>query len=352
MAHELWAKGDAYEAYVGRWSRPVAARFLTWLAVPPGRRWLDVGCGTGALTGTILATATPAELTGIDPSIAFLTTAGSRLTLLPAASGPPSAATGPTGARTDPGTGADSAAASGLTSAGTGSGAGAGLCPVGAGAGSGARADSGSVVGAAGSRTGPEAASGAAQGAGPDTGPGARFVAGDARALPLRDAAVDVVVSGLALNFVPSPAAAVAEFARVTAPGGTVAAYVWDYADGMAMMRYFWEAATTLDPSAAALDEGRRMSICSPAALSALWSAAGLTAVTTRPIDTTAVFADFDDYWTPFLGGTGPAPSYVASLPTDHRDALRDLLRTRLPRAADGSIPLLARALAIRGTTI
>jgi SAM-dependent methyltransferase len=258
MVHELWARGDAYEAYVGRWSRPVAARFVAWLAVPPGRRWLDVGCGTGALTGTVLSAAAGSQVTGVDPSRAFLAVARDRL--------------------------------------------------------------------------------------------GPRFAAGDARALPLPSAAVDAVVSGLALNFVPSPATAVAEFARVAAPGGTVAAYVWDYADGMAMMRHFWDAATSLDPAAAALDEGRRDSVCSTAALGRLWTAAGLTAVTTRAIDTTAVFAGFDDYWTPFLGGTGPAPSYVASLPADHRDALRDLLRTRLAPAPDGSIPLLARALAVKGT--
>ncbi|WP_327005511.1 methyltransferase domain-containing protein [Dactylosporangium sp. NBC_01737] len=266
MANEVWARGDAYEAYVGRWSRPVAARFLDWLAVPPGRRWLDVGCGTGALTGTVLAAAAPAEVTGVDASEAFLALARSRLT--------------------------DRSAARFA----------------------------------------------------------ARFIAGDARALPVPDASADVVVSGLTLNFVPEPATAVAEFARAVAPGGLVAAYVWDYADGMAMMRHFWDAATSLDPAAAALDEGRRFSICSTGALSGLWSAAGLSGVTTRPIDTTAVFVDFDDYWTPFLGGTGPAPGYVASLSEEHRATLRDLLRERLPRAADGSIPLLARALAVRGT--
>ncbi|MEV4137058.1 methyltransferase domain-containing protein [Dactylosporangium sp. NPDC049742] len=387
MAHELWAKGDAYEAYVGRWSRPVAAHFLTWLAVPPGRRWLDAGCGTGALTGTILTTATPAQLTGLDPSTAFLTTASSRLTPPPVTS-PTSAPLDRGSSEAVPGAGSNAASGAGpgaglgadaVSGAALGRGGPAAVSGAGSSAASGASPgvglDTGTVPGAALGRAGSgaalnsagsEAGSGAGAGSDAARGPagagaawvagagvasGARFVAGDAQALPLADAAVDVVVSGLALNFVPSPAAAVAEFARVTAPGGTVAAYVWDYADGMAMMRYFWEAAATLDPAAAELDEGRRMSICSPAALSALWSAAGLTAVTTRPIDTTAVFADFDDYWTPFLGGTGPAPSYVASLPTDHRDALRDLLRTRLPHTADGSIPLLARALAIRGTT-
>jgi SAM-dependent methyltransferase len=306
MTRDLWAGGDAYEAYVGRWSRPVAALFVPWLAVPPGRRWLDVGCGTGALTGTVLATAAPAEVTGIDPSQAFLTTAKSRLTT--GSTAPPTTGAAQTSGSTVPLV-TDAAQTSGST------------VPL--------------TTGAAGQTA---------------AGSTVRLVAGDARALPVSDAAVDAVVSGLALNFVPGPAAAVAEFARVVAPGGVVAAYVWDYADGMAMMRHFWDAATSLDPAAAALDEGRRHSICSTGALSDLWSGAGLSDVTTRPIDTTAVFTDFDDYWSPFLGGTGPAPTYVAGLPAEHRDELRDLLRARLPKATDGSIQLLTRALAVRGT--
>jgi 2-polyprenyl-3-methyl-5-hydroxy-6-metoxy-1,4-benzoquinol methylase len=50
----VWAAGDAYEPYVGRWSRPVASQFLRWLDLSAGLRWLDVGCGTGALTETVL----------------------------------------------------------------------------------------------------------------------------------------------------------------------------------------------------------------------------------------------------------------------------------------------------------
>jgi SAM-dependent methyltransferase len=75
----MWDGGDAYERYVGRWSRPVAVEFLRWLAVPPGRTWLDVGCGTGALTETVLAHARPSAVTGVDPSAAFLELARQRV---------------------------------------------------------------------------------------------------------------------------------------------------------------------------------------------------------------------------------------------------------------------------------
>lgn len=258
MVRDVWAAGDAYEAYVGRWSRRVAEAFLHRLDVPSGARWLDAGCGTGALTAAILATEDPAEVVGVDPSEGFLTTARARI-------------------------------------------------------------DDGRAT----------------------------FLAGDAQALPLPDNRVDAVVTGLVLNFVPDPGAAVAEFVRVTVPGGTTAAYVWDYAEGMGMMRQFWDAAALHDPAAA--DEGPRFPLCRPEPLRRLWDAAGLHDPTVTAIEVPTVFADFDDYWTPFLGGQGPAPAYVMSLPEDERAALRELLRARLPARPDGSIPLTARAWAIWG---
>src|SRR5437867_11676063 len=69
---DVWASGAAYEPYVGRWSRLVAREFLAWLALPPRQRWLDVGCGTGALSATILAHAAPGEVVGIDPSAGYV----------------------------------------------------------------------------------------------------------------------------------------------------------------------------------------------------------------------------------------------------------------------------------------
>src|SRR5712691_5265323 len=68
----VWAEGAAYEPYVGRWSRPVAREFVAWLAIPPSSRWLDVGCGTGALSETILRHANPAEIHGVDLSDGYL----------------------------------------------------------------------------------------------------------------------------------------------------------------------------------------------------------------------------------------------------------------------------------------
>ncbi|KOX16216.1 methyltransferase [Saccharothrix sp. NRRL B-16348] len=260
MADEVWAVGEAYEAYVGRWSAPVARRFLRGLDVPAGRRWLDVGCGPGALTTAVLKLADPAEVVGVDPSEGFLATAKHRV------------------------------------------------------------AD-----------------------------PRAAFHVGDARSLPLPDRAFDAVVSGLALNFVPDPVRAVAECTRVAAPGAVVAAYVWDYAEGMAITRFFWDAATDLDPAAAALHEGRRFPLCRPEPLHKLWTDAGLTGVRVEALEVPTVFHDFDDFWRPFLGGQGPAPGYTASLPEDRRRALRDLLRTRLPTHPDGSIRLAARAWSVRG---
>jgi SAM-dependent methyltransferase len=261
MVEDVWALGEAYEAYVGRWSRKVAAGFLRWLDAPSGGDWLDVGCGTGALASTALDIAAPARLVGVDPSVGFLAHARS----------------------------------------GT--------------------ADARLV-----------------------------FAAGDARRLPLPDRRFDVVTSGLALNFVPDTQRAAAEIARVTAPGGVAAAYVWDYTDGMVMMRYFWDAAADVDPAVAALDEGLRFPICQPEPLRELWAGAGLTDVTVEPVDIPTVFADFDDYWTPFLGGQGAAPAYLMAQPEDRRVAIRDVLRDRLPVDTDGQIPLTARAWAVRGT--
>jgi hypothetical protein len=132
-------------------------------------------------------------------------------------------------------------------------------------------------------------------------------------------------------------------------PGGVVAAYLWDYAGGVDLLRYFWQEAVLCDPSAAALDEARRFEAWEPSYATSLLEAAGLTAIESAVLTVPTTFTSFDDYWSPFLGGTGPAPSYVASLAQAQRELLARRIGTRLPLATDGSIPLKARALAVRG---
>jgi SAM-dependent methyltransferase len=177
----------------------------------------------------------------------------------------------------------------------------------------------------------------------------ARFAVATAAQTGLADEAVDVVVAGLVLNHVPDASAALAEAVRVVRPGGVVAGYVWDYAEGMQLVRYFWEVAVLFDPEAAALEQGGLYPIAARAPLAAAFAAAGLEAVEVRAIEIPTVFSDFDDYWTPFLGGTGLAPTYLASLGEPAREELRDRLRASLPTDPDGSIRLSARAWAAKG---
>jgi SAM-dependent methyltransferase len=179
--------------------------------------------------------------------------------------------------------------------------------------------------------------------------PRASFDVADAQALPDPDETYDAVVSGLVLNFVPQPSLAVREMARVARPGGTVAIYVWDYAGEMQFMRRFWDAASALDPAIASLDEGLRFPLCQPGPLAGLFGEAGLTGVEGQAIDIPTVFRDFDDFWQPFLGGQGSAPTYLMSLSEGRRLAIRERLDASLPREGNGAIALMARAWAVKG---
>lgn len=256
----LWGATDAYERYMGRWSRQIAPIFTGWLDLAPGTRWIDIGCGTGVLTSTILATCDPSEVLGIDSSDTFLRSASANV---------------------------------------------------------------------------------------PD--PRASFMQGDAQAVPRADDSFDVAVSGLVLNFVPDKNVAILEMARVVRTGGTVALYVWDYAGHMQVMRTFFDVATALDPSAADYDDGVKAPICRPKPLIELLERSGLEDVEVRGIDIAVAFDSFDDYWSPFLGGTGSAPKYCASLDTEARERLKHELQRRLPIGPDGEILLAIRAWATKG---
>lgn len=259
-----WARGAGYHPYMGRWSRLVASEFVSWLGLPLGLAWIDVGTGTGSLGLTVLETMSPRYVVGADASHDYAKYARERV----------------------------------------------------------------------------QAAN-------------IYFDVCDARALPFDDSSFDAAVSGLVLNFVPEPELAVKEMTRVVRKGGALGAYVWDYAGEMQLIRRFWEAAGELDPRALELDEGVRFEICRPDYFESLFrSSAALRILEMRAIDVPTVFRDFDDYWEPFLEGQGPAPHYLTSLSEGWRAALRDLLRSRLPSAADGSISLKARAWAVRATRL
>jgi ubiquinone/menaquinone biosynthesis C-methylase UbiE len=252
---------DAYELYMGRWSRLVAPRFLEWLAIPTSQKWLDVGCGTGTLTQAIIDLGNPESVHGIDTSSGFVDrarqfTADDRAT----------------------------------------------------------------------------------------------FEAFDAGALPVESDQFDAVVSGLVLNFLPDVDLGLAEMVRAVKPDGTVAAYVWDYAGKMEVMRSFWDVALKLDPAAAAFDEGQKEPmLCQPEPLSDHFSHAGLVNVEVQSIDVGAHFENFDDYWLPFTGNQGSAPKYLATLDDKSRSALKQQLSAALPVSEDGSIELIARSWAVSG---
>ncbi len=257
---ETWDAGNAYERYVGRWSRLVAKEFLAWLSIGDGQTWADVGCGTGSLAECILAQCAPREVIGIDRSEGFLSEARQRV--------------------------ADHRA---------------------------------------------------------------RFQLGDALNLPLDASSCNATVSGFVLNFVSDPTAATREMIRVTKPGGIVAAYVWDYAGRMEMMRHFWDAAVVVSPQDSQMDEGERFPLCQPDPLRYLFEELGLTAVSVRPIDIPTVFENFADYWTPFLGKQGPAPTYLGSVDEATKERIRQLLQARLVPQENGAIILTARAWAVQG---
>jgi trans-aconitate methyltransferase len=179
--------------------------------------------------------------------------------------------------------------------------------------------------------------------------PRVRFEIADVQQLAVASAAFDAAVAGLLLNFLPDPQRTVDAMLQAVRVGGTIAAYVWDYAEHMQFVRHFWEAAEELDPEASALEQGRRFPLCRPEPLLELFRSASLQQVEVRAIDIPTHFETFESYWQPFLGGQGVAPSYVMALPEDRRIALRERLQQRLPVAPDGSIPLTARAWAVRG---
>ena len=247
--------GEAYDRYMGRYSRLLAPRLADFAGVESGWRALDVGCGPGALTQELARRLGAASVFAADPSAPLAAACAERV-------------------------------------------------------------------------------------------PGADVRVASAESLPWPDDSVDAALAQLVVNFLPDPGAGVAEMRRVVRSGGAVAACTWDYSDGMRMLRTFWNAALALDPGAP--DEGRTMPYQRPGELAALWQETGLDEVGTAALEVEAEYADFQDFWEPFLSGAAPGGAYCASLEPEHQAALREECRRRLGDP-QGPFRLRARAWAVRG---
>ncbi|HKP18571.1 MAG TPA: methyltransferase domain-containing protein [Gaiellaceae bacterium] len=251
---ELFQGADAYERFMGRYSRLLAHELARFAGVEPGDRVLDVGCGTGALTRVLAEIVGADKVAGTDPSAPFVEAC-----------------------RTDV--------------------------------------------------------------------PGADIRVGPAEALPFPDGAFDCALAQLVFSFVSDQAAAVREMARVTRPGGRVAACVWDFTGGMKLIRSYWDAAHEVDPDAP--DEKGRFG-GQPGELAALWREAGLRDVVDDSLTVASGYEDFEELWQTFLGGVGPVGVHAVSLGDAQRAAVREALWRRVG-SPDGSFSLPARAWAVVG---
>lgn len=157
--------------------------------------------------------------------------------------------------------------------------------------------------------------------------PGVVVRAGRAESLPFEDASVDHALAQLVLHFVTDPERAAREMARVVRPGGVVGACVWDLADGMQMLRQFWDAALSLDPDAP--DEARALRFGRPGEIAELFTSVGLEDVRESTLTVASTYTSFEELWAGFLAGVGPAGAYCLSLAEEDRVRLRSALFAR-----------------------
>ncbi len=242
--------GDAYDSFMGRWSRRLSPALAEAAGIAAGRRVLDVGCGPGALTGVLVDLVGPSSVAACDPSEPFVAACGARH-------------------------------------------------------------------------------------------PGVDVRQAAAEDLPWPDQAFDAVLAQLVLNFVADRAAAVAEMERVLRPGGTVAAAVWDYAEGMEMLRRFWDAARAIRSDAP--DEAHPTALGGEGELAEFLTAAGFDEVAERTLRVESTYADAHELWQGFLLGVGPAGAWCVTLPDDEREALRREFLGRLPDSGPVTLAAVAR---------
>ncbi len=243
--------GDAYDRFMGRYSRELAPAFADFAGVETGQRIVDVGCGSGVLTEELARRVGADHVAGADPS-PLLDACAERV-------------------------------------------------------------------------------------------PGADLKRAAAEDLPWPDDSFDAALAQLVVHFMNDPEAGIAEMARVTHPGGVVAASTWDFSGGMKLLGTYWESAKALEPGAesesSAFDEAR---------LDALWRQAGLGDVVVDALVVSTRYEDFDELWDTFLLGVGPAGQHLAAQPPERQSAIRAEYFSRLGEPA-GPFELNARAWAVRG---
>ncbi|MFN8124087.1 MAG: methyltransferase domain-containing protein [Thermoleophilia bacterium] len=244
---------DAYERFMGRYSRPMAPLFADFARIAAGLTVLDVGAGSGALTQEIASRVGEAGVSAAEPADQFATALRERH-------------------------------------------------------------------------------------------PHSDVRHAPAEALPFADDEFDVAVAQLVVPFMADPVAGLREMARVTRRHGTVAACVWDTAGDTSPLATVWEAAKRIDPSVPG--EGH-LAGARAGSLTALFEEAGLGHVHEEPLTVRVEHPTFEDWWEPYTYGVGPIGTYIAGLPDDHRDALRDMCRTLLPEAP---FTVSGTAWAARGT--
>jgi len=258
----MFANAEAYERFMGRWSRLVAPLLVHFTGIPDAGEVLDVGSGTGSLAFSIAKLKVHSHVLGIDPSKEYVEYANSQNSF-------------------------------------------------------------------------------------PDR---VSFQIDDAQQLRFPDATFQTSVSLLVFNFIPDAKKALSEIRRVTKAGGRISAAVWDYGEGMRMLRVFWDAAASVDAAAGKHDE-KHMPLCRAGELAQLWKQGGLEHVHEQPLDITMRFESFADYWDPFLLGQGPAGAYVRSIDGDRLRNLRSAVKSQLStKTSDEPLVLTARAWAVRGT--
>ena len=158
--------------------------------------------------------------------------------------------------------------------------------------------------------------------------PGVDIRLASAESIPFDDHSFDVTLAELVVHFMSDPVGGIREMARVTKPGGTIAACVWDHTTDTGALSAFWKVVRTFDPAA---DDESGLAGAREGQLTEIFAAAGLHDIRSTTLTVHVDWASFDEWWEPFTFGVGPAGAYVKSLDDDKREALRRACAASLP---------------------